>query len=52
MIFAGGVINQNFNSANTLAKYKEIAATTNVSINPPNIQGGARIANPNPLSGF
>jgi hypothetical protein len=47
-----GVINQNFNSPNTLAKYKELAATTGVSTSQANIQGGDRILNPNPQSGF
>lgn len=47
-----GVINQNFDSANTLTKYKEMAALTNVSVSQPNIQGGERIPNPNPQGGF
>ncbi|CAK7209987.1 hypothetical protein SCUCBS95973_000636 [Sporothrix curviconia] len=47
-----GVINQNFNSPNTLSAYKAAAALTGVSEIPPYIQGGAVIANPNPLGGF
>ena len=47
-----GVINQNFNSPNTLAAYKLKAASTTVSIVPPVVQGGAVIPNPNPGSGF
>lgn len=47
-----GVINQNFNSPNTLAAYKSAAAGTGTII-PPVIQpAGAVIPNPNPLSGF
>ena len=47
-----GVINQNYNSPNTLAAYKLAAAQTSESIVPPTIQGGALIPNPNPNSGF
>jgi plastocyanin len=47
-----GVINQNFNSPNTLAAYKLAAAKTKVSVIPPAIQGGIVEPNPNPLSGF
>jgi plastocyanin len=47
-----GVINQNFNSPNTLAAYKLAAAQTEVSVIPPTVQGGLVIPNPNPLSGF
>jgi len=47
-----GVINQNFNSQNTLANYKNAAALTSVSIAPPTIGGGNVIPNPNPLGGF
>ncbi|EFX05912.1 extracellular serine-rich protein [Grosmannia clavigera kw1407] len=47
-----GVINQNFNSANTLSAYKAAAANTGVSCIPPVIQGGAVILNPNPNGGF
>jgi plastocyanin len=47
-----GVINQNFNSPNTLANYIEVAAGTGVSIIPPFEQGGEQILNPNPLGGF
>ncbi|OAA59893.1 extracellular serine-rich protein [Niveomyces insectorum RCEF 264] len=47
-----GVINQNFDSANTLAAYEAAAALTGVSGVPPVVQGGAVIANPNPLGGF
>lgn len=46
-----GVINQNFNSANTLAAYKANAALTGVSVIPP-VQGGKVIPNPNPNGGF
>lgn len=46
-----GVINQNFNSANTLSAYKANAALTGVSVIPP-VQGGEVIANPNPNGGF
>ncbi|KAL1844530.1 hypothetical protein VTK73DRAFT_2350 [Phialemonium thermophilum] len=48
----GGVINQNFDSDKTLARYKEIAAGTGTSVSPPTIQGGQRIPNPNPNGGF
>lgn len=47
-----GVINQNFNSPNTLAAYKANAAKTGVSVVPPVVQGGKVLANPNPLGGF
>lgn len=47
-----GVINQNFNSANTLAAYEAAAALTGVSEIPPFIQGGNLLANPNPNGGF
>ncbi|RFU34449.1 hypothetical protein B7463_g1844, partial [Scytalidium lignicola] len=47
-----GVINQNFNSPNTLAAYKANAALTGTSVIPPVVQGGAVIPNPNPLGGF
>ncbi|KAH8802822.1 extracellular serine-rich protein [Xylogone sp. PMI_703] len=47
-----GVINQNFNSPNTLAAYKANAALTGTSVIPPVIQGGFVIPNPNPLGGF
>lgn len=47
-----GVINQNFNSANTLAAYKANAAGTGVSVIPPAVQGGVVEPNPNPLGGF
>ena len=48
-----GVINQRFDSANTLAKHRELAkARTAPSEIFPWVQGGARIPNPNPLSGF
>lgn len=47
-----GVINQNFDSPNTLAAYKLLAAQTDVSVVPPVIQGGAVIPIPNPNSGF
>jgi plastocyanin len=46
-----GVINQNFDGPNTLAKYQEMAKGTGVSISPPIVQGGNVIANPNPLAG-
>ena len=46
-----GVINQNFNSPNTLSAYKAAAALTGVSI-PPSHVSGSIIDNPNPLSGF
>lgn len=45
-----GVINQNFNSPNTLAAYKANAALTQVSIVPP-VQGGSVILNPHPNDG-
>ncbi|KAH8812955.1 extracellular serine-rich protein [Xylogone sp. PMI_703] len=47
-----GVINQNFNSPNTLAAYKANAALTGTSVIPSVIQGGFVIPNPNPLGGF
>jgi len=47
-----GVINQNFDSPNTLAAYQAAAALTNISIVPPFIQGGSVLPNPNPGSGF
>lgn len=47
-----GVINQNFNSPNTLRAYKAAAALTNTSISPPHIGGGVVKLNPNPLGGF
>ncbi|CAK7242775.1 MAG: hypothetical protein STHCBS139747_004276 [Sporothrix thermara] len=47
-----GVINQNFESPNTLAAYKKAAAGTGVSGIPPWIHGGAVLANPNSLGGF
>jgi plastocyanin len=47
-----GVINQNFDSPNTLAKYRELAAQTKVSTALAKVQGGSRIPNPNPLSGL
>lgn len=44
-----GVINQNFDDpAFSLARHKELAALTNVSVVPPYIQGGEVIENPNP----
>lgn len=47
-----GVINQKYDSPFTLAKHKELAAKTNSSSILPNVQGGKRIADPNPLSGL
>lgn len=47
-----GVINQNFDSANTLAAYKAAAALTGTSGVPPVVQGGVVIPNPNPNGGF
>lgn len=47
-----GVINQNFDSANTLSAHKTMAALTGVSVVPPVVQGGAVTLNPNPNSGF
>ncbi|KAH7014987.1 plastocyanin-like domain-containing protein [Ilyonectria destructans] len=48
-----GVINQNFDNQDfSLRRYKEVAATTGVSIVPPYQQGGAVIPNPNPNGGF
>ena len=46
-----GVINQNFNGPATLAKYKEAAKLTGVSVSPAYEQGGKVIKNPNPLAG-
>lgn len=44
-----GVINQNFDNPDvSLAKHKELAAQTEVSIVPPYPQGGEIIVNPNP----
>lgn len=48
-----GVINQNFdNQLFSLARHRQLAANTTVSIIPPVIQGGAVIPNPNPNGGF
>ncbi len=48
-----GVINQRFDTPFTLAKHREIAAArVEPSEVQPHIQGGSRIPNPNPLSGF
>jgi len=47
-----GVINQDFSSDNTLAKYIAAAALTGTSVVPSTIQGGQEFINPNPLSGF
>jgi len=48
-----GVINQRFDSQFTLARHRELAAASKAPSGvQPSIQGGARIANPNPLSGF
>lgn len=47
-----GVINQNFDSPNTLSAYKALTAGTGTSVVPPVVQGGAVIPNPNPNSGF
>lgn len=46
-----GVINQNFNSPNTLAAYKAKAALTQVSVIPPVVQGGRVLLNPHPNDG-
>ena len=44
-----GVINQNFDKPDvSLAKHKELAAQTDVSIVPPYPQGGEVVVNPNP----
>ncbi|OCK83638.1 hypothetical protein K432DRAFT_261935, partial [Lepidopterella palustris CBS 459.81] len=40
-----GVINQNFNSPNTLDAYKKAAALSGVSVAPPRVQGGFISAN-------
>lgn len=45
-----GVINQNFNSPNTLTAYKAKAALTKVSVIPP-VQGGEVLLNPHPNDG-
>ncbi|KAH7327776.1 extracellular serine-rich protein [Stachybotrys elegans] len=48
-----GVINQNFDNPDfSLARYREAAALTGVSVSPDVVQGGSVIANPNPLGGF
>lgn len=48
-----GVVNQKFDSGKTLAKHRELTARVEgPSGVQPVIQGGARIPNPNPLSGF
>lgn len=47
-----GVINQNFDSPNTLAAHKALAAGTGTSVVPPVVQGGSVIPNPNPDGGF
>ncbi|GAB1316403.1 hypothetical protein MFIFM68171_06613 [Madurella fahalii] len=48
-----GVINQDFDGDKTLAKHKELAAKVEgPSGVQPQIQGGVRMENPNPLSGF
>lgn len=48
-----GVVNQRFDSQFTLARHRELAAAVKVPSGVQNgIQGGARIPNPNPLSGF
>ncbi|KYK57631.1 plastocyanin-like domain-containing protein [Drechmeria coniospora] len=48
-----GVINQNFdNQRFSLARHKELAAMTGVSVIPPVVQGGKVIRNPNPNGGF
>lgn len=47
-----GVINQNFDSPNTLAAHKALAAGTGTSVIPPVVQGGYVIPNPNPNGGF
>ncbi|KAF7563290.1 hypothetical protein G7046_g822 [Stylonectria norvegica] len=48
-----GVINQNFNNQDfSLARHKELAAGTGVSVIPGYEQGGEVIANPNPNGGF
>lgn len=45
-----GVINQNFNSPNTLAAYKANAKLTGTSVVPP-VQGGLILLNPHPTDG-
>jgi plastocyanin len=47
-----GVVNQKFDSPFTLAKHKMLAANASTSTVQPWAQGGSRIPNPNPLSGF
>lgn len=48
-----GVINQDFDSGNTLAVYKEVAKGTGVSVVPGVVApDGAVIPNPNPQGGF
>lgn len=48
-----GVINQNFDDqTHSLAKFRDAAALTGVSIVPPTVQGGSVIPNPNPNGGF
>ncbi|KAH6654474.1 extracellular serine-rich protein [Truncatella angustata] len=48
-----GVVNQNFNSPNTLAAYNQLAKVSGVSVSPAVQQPlGGVIANPNPLAGF
>lgn len=49
----GMVVNENFNSQNTLSAYKAKAALTGTSVAPPIVgNGGKVIPNPNPLGGF
>ncbi|CAN8104255.1 unnamed protein product [Discula destructiva] len=45
-----GVINQNFNSPNTLTAYKNKASLTQLSVIPP-VQGGKVLLNPHPNDG-
>lgn len=47
-----GVVNQDFDSANSLAAYKASASMTAVTVVPGLITAGGVIPNPNPLSGF
>ncbi|POS69597.1 hypothetical protein DHEL01_v212012 [Diaporthe helianthi] len=47
-----GVINQNFDTPNTLAAHKALATKADTSVVPPVVQGGAVIRNPNPIAGF
>ncbi|ETS76349.1 hypothetical protein PFICI_11736 [Pestalotiopsis fici W106-1] len=48
-----GVVNQNFNSPNTLAAYNALAKVSGTSVSPAVQQPvGGVIPNPNPLSGF